>query len=478
MTAKNTKKEWVKNFGIRASVLTIYALAKGHKYISKVYGLPICFDYKYIDGEEFRTADYLQRLNNIVSQDVKKWVKLIADKLSLIVDEFELFCRQEKGYNKNSQVHSDYKEFFERYSYFVGICDIPVFIDEAVSEKILNELEKRKVKNIDKHFQILTTYLQNIYVSQENEELLKLAIRVNKKKNLFLNNFKEFKKTVLYQEILSHHSKYSWMGFRLLLGKEFTLGYFLKKIKGNMDTAQKQLNEILIKQRRNKELFKKTVNKLKLDNDLLQCGQLLMWIRDKRYVGITRGGFYKRNLFKELAQRLKVSQEDVLYLLPKEIKEALVRGKKINKRSITQRKKGYALILENGRVGNLIVGKELSVLKREDISQINELKGRSANSGRASGVVRVVIYDKDLLKFKSGEVLVTNMTTPDYIIAMKKAAAIVTDLGGITCHAAIISRELNIPCIIGTQIATRVLKNGDLVEVDAEKGVVNVLNRK
>ena len=64
------------------------------------------------------------------------------------------------------------------------------------------------------------------------------------------------------------------------------------------------------------------------------------------------------------------------------------------------------------------------------------------------------------------------MTTPDYVPAMKRAAAIVTDKGGRTCHAAIVSRELKIPCVIGTKIATQVFKTGDIVEVDAERGIV------
>ena len=68
------------------------------------------------------------------------------------------------------------------------------------------------------------------------------------------------------------------------------------------------------------------------------------------------------------------------------------------------------------------------------------------------------------------------MTTVDYLPAMKKASAIVTDDGGITSHAAIISRELGIPCIVGTKIATKVLKDGDLVEVNANKGEVKILN--
>ncbi len=69
------------------------------------------------------------------------------------------------------------------------------------------------------------------------------------------------------------------------------------------------------------------------------------------------------------------------------------------------------------------------------------------------------------------------MTTPDFIPAMKKASAIITDEGGITCHAAIVSRELKKPCIIGTTNATKILRNGDSVEVDANNGIVKILER-
>jgi pyruvate,water dikinase len=70
------------------------------------------------------------------------------------------------------------------------------------------------------------------------------------------------------------------------------------------------------------------------------------------------------------------------------------------------------------------------------------------------------------------------MTTPDYIVPMKRAAGFITDEGGVTCHVAIIAREMNKPCIIGTGNATQILKDGDLVEVDAEKGVVRILENK
>lgn len=79
---------------------------------------------------------------------------------------------------------------------------------------------------------------------------------------------------------------------------------------------------------------------------------------------------------------------------------------------------------------------------------------------------------EDVAKLVKGDVLVSIATTPDLVTAMRKASAIVTDVGGLTCHAAIVSRELGIPCIVGTKIATKVLRDGGVVEVDATRGIV------
>ncbi|MEE6693476.1 phosphoenolpyruvate synthase [Lactiplantibacillus plantarum] len=104
------------------------------------------------------------------------------------------------------------------------------------------------------------------------------------------------------------------------------------------------------------------------------------------------------------------------------------------------------------------------------------VRGLPASPGLASGVVHVIDNPKDIDQFKQGEVLVTLMTSPDWVPAMKKAAAIMTNNGGMTCHAAIVSREMQIPCIVGTKskkvAATDVLKTGDVVTVDAKNGVV------
>ena len=92
--------------------------------------------------------------------------------------------------------------------------------------------------------------------------------------------------------------------------------------------------------------------------------------------------------------------------------------------------------------------------------------------GIIRGKVQTIMNLAEVTGFQAGNILVTGMTVPDFVSAMKQAKAIVTDEGGITCHAAIVSREMKIPCVIGTRIATKVLKDGDLIEVDTNKGVI------
>ena len=110
-------------------------------------------------------------------------------------------------------------------------------------------------------------------------------------------------------------------------------------------------------------------------------------------------------------------------------------------------------------------------------SKKKEVKGNVAWPGKARGKVKIVKHPRDVGKVEPGDILVTLMTIPAYIVAMNKAAAFVTDEGGITCHAAIIAREMKKPCVIGTKVATRVLKDDDQVEVDAEEGVIRKISK-
>jgi phosphohistidine swiveling domain-containing protein len=142
----------------------------------------------------------------------------------------------------------------------------------------------------------------------------------------------------------------------------------------------------------------------------------------------------------------------------------------------------YEIVLWNDGVirfsdYNRILYKKIKKPVLTDVAT-EEVSGSSVYKGKVRGRV-VIVHDGNVgkVKFRSGAVLVTDNTDVRYISYMNKSAAIVTDRGGLLSHAAIVARELKKPCIIGTKIATKVLKDGDLVEVDAEKGTVTIIKK-
>jgi len=114
------------------------------------------------------------------------------------------------------------------------------------------------------------------------------------------------------------------------------------------------------------------------------------------------------------------------------------------------------------------------ILSKNDPS-INEIKGQVAYKGKVKGKVRLGFLVSDLKVNIKNLILVTPMTTINHTPYLKNFSAIVTDEGGLTCHASVVAREFKKPCIVGTKIATKVLKNGDLVEVDANCGIIRKL---
>ncbi len=137
--------------------------------------------------------------------------------------------------------------------------------------------------------------------------------------------------------------------------------------------------------------------------------------------------------------------------------------------------------IEDGRIFIVQSRPITTIRKKEENNKISEssttetpvLEGLAASPGVVSGVVRIITdLDEASRSFKQGEILVTKMTDPDFVPLMEKAKAIITDEGGSTSHAAIVSREMGVPCIVGTSKATMVLKTGDYVRVDANNGKV------
>lgn len=160
--------------------------------------------------------------------------------------------------------------------------------------------------------------------------------------------------------------------------------------------------------------------------------------------------------------RLYIVQSRPVTTLKKEVTERFVREMEQREVEIVQERPS---IRAEEKVETMEIGK-----KEEKGSII--LKGLPASPGFATGRVRVILDISDLPSMQSGEILVTKMTTPDFVPAMRKASAIITDEGGLTSHAAIVSRELGVPAVIGTEKATSILKNEMLITVDANKGII------
>lgn len=210
---------------------------------------------------------------------------------------------------------------------------------------------------------------------------------------------------------------------------------------------------------------------LALENALRILGRKKTLAKHQRRLLKIRGfSQYKILRLENLLDR-SVKKPSWQYGTPAEILKS-----KISPAKLKNRRKSI-LILEKGRVKIVTGGRAATWFKifTEAIEGPAVIRGRTAYPGRARGRAKIVFYKKDLAKLKKGDILVAPMTEPDFVLAMKKAAAIITDEGGITSHAAIIARELKKPCIIGTKVATKVLKDGDLVEVDAGRGEVKIV---
>jgi len=215
----------------------------------------------------------------------------------------------------------------------------------------------------------------------------------------------------------------------------------------------------------------------KLDNKIWR---LLLAAR-KRYDNVHKVGIsLERKLLSSLEKKLKVKPNTFNKLLANEFRQFL---KDASLPADIQKRDKFFFAVHNHsghKKYSLPAAQKIikSLEPKLEIIKNNEIKGQVAFKGKLRGKVRLIKLVAEAKSLKKGEVLVTAMTDPRYIQAMKKAAAIVTDEGGITCHAAIVARELKKPCIIGTKIATQVLRSGDEVEVDAVKGIVKIIRNK
>ena len=192
---------------------------------------------------------------------------------------------------------------------------------------------------------------------------------------------------------------------------------------------------------------------------------------------MSRSAFLAIPLYQEAAKRLGVTYYQLKELTPEEIALGLKNKKKLQSLVRSRHKlsgyvvyKGLRICVDGSRAGQLkkIIEKSLNTL----IGDGNKYQGTPASLGKARGRAVVAMSSRQANLVKLGDILIAPATSADFVPAMRKAKAIVTQMGGLTSHAAVVAREFGVPCIVGLANATLLFKTGDLVEVDANKGTI------
>ena len=309
----------------------------------------------------------------------------------------------------------------------------------------------------------------------EQEELLRIAALAEKNGGRLNARIEKLLK--------AHYKKYFWTKY-LFLGTQGVYDYAfyeteIKRILSEGSPA-KQLNDIKRKFKeeiaKREQLIKRLGVKGGWKTILDEWGGFMVTKIYRRYGQIFL--LYKMEfVLKEIARRHGLSLMQIRFMLPAEVNTLVKTGK--TPQDLHERTKSCVYFTEKG-FEKIYTGKTAEKLAKQTERKVDhnttQLSGQTGCPGYGKGRVKIVIRAEDMAKFEKGDILVSIATDPDIVPAMKKAAAIVTEQGGITSHAAIVSRELGVPCVIGTKIATKVLKDGDLVEVDANQGTVKKLN--
>ncbi len=396
-----------------------------------------------------KVCDYIRLIKNNNTELIKNIKSILKDKEIL----------------SNKELAKKYSAFIENFKLLFAAYDLsrPEFF-ESIEKEIKNNL-KRKVhkKDLDTIFSLLTTNNRKNLLDKEELDRLDIALRIHE-----------------------HQKKYGWIGTSDS-ENEWDVKYFKKEIDKDLKLSKEKLKQKIKRKKVHKTELKKTqkeiINRLEINKSIEQLiefvkifSQLRLSIRLKWI----RAGYLNNFIFREIEKRTDVKQEMLERYKPEEIIDLLRNNNKVSAEEIKARY-NYAYLLKNDEL-NFFSGDAAKKLKNREIqeenySKIKEVKGTVANKGYVKARVKIISamtndQEKAISEMKKGEILVVSMTRPHLIFAMKKASAIVTDEGGIASHASIIARELGKPCIIGTKIATKVFKDGDLVEFDGEKGVV------
>ncbi len=357
------------------------------------------------------------------------------------------------------------------------LCDM---FDPQGDVLLQSELKRNQIALSAEEIALVTTPQHLNFLEKCHVDLCRLALAI-------CNERHDRTDEALLLQLISHANKYAYVQNSWLVVKVLEPSDFLAQLKELLLKDETTLKHTL------RELEEKPLRLLRETERLLTSKNIptelrsvfylftkLSELRDVRKEYMLQTNQYLYQCAQVLAERYHVALADLLLALPLELTEKNLTHVEFITRLKTRALSHALFIDENGY--SLLEGSDAQTLSnamhRAYAGTTQELKGHCASQGKAEGVVRIILSETHFSKFHKGDVLVAPMTRPEYVPLMQRASAIVTDEGGLTSHAAVIARELGIPCIIGTKLATKKLCDGQRVEVDADLGMVRVLEEK
>jgi len=408
------------------------------------------------------------------------------------------FQKVDLSQKSNKELLELFNQFLEQYKDFLVYGPVTGrVVSKAISvpvKEVLSQKISKAGKTEDDYLNQLILPTKDTFQIKQEKELLQVAIKFAHLKNKLIkiqqtNKKKSWSKSkVLLDKIDPQLSKsigkitqrYCWLPV-FQENDPWDEVYFFNTLINLLKTGnlKQEFEKFKKKKSKLKKEQKKLFDKLSLP---VKIKRLIKFLEGYSYLRTRFGNmmgyinYYIQPLFREIAHRTGLSLLDFKYLTLPEVEKALLTGSMPPLKELRTRRE-FCILIRKNRKHSVLIGQRAkkflaNEVKDEVDKNIVEFQGKTAYPGKVRGKVKIVLTPRTMSKMKKGDILVTPMTTTDLIMAIKKAAAIVTDIGGLTCHAAIISREFGIPCIIESKIGTQVLKDGDLVEVDANKGVV------
>jgi len=421
-----------------------------------------------------KDKDYTKFLWNQSKEEGKPMLNHIKTKLSKINELSD--DRLLKGYVEFSKL------FYGAFDTSHAIEGFALTTDVLVKDLLLKDLQKKKLeKEFTTYFTLLSQPTKrsfNMDINNMLHKMLELIRQDNKLLKMF--NDSSVDEIIVEGELKKLVGRFvkdfSWIKATWAGGKELDVDGLVNDLKEHikMNDDIPFIDENVLKE--NVENKKRLYKELELSDELkmyLDLTEFVTYWQDDRKILVLKGCVAMEKYVMEIARRKNTKSENLKYLLPDEVLDG------VDEKMLAERRKKSAFVYVN-KDRSILIGKDFDEFikmldKQKQDDDMKEINGMCASIGKVVGKVNVCKNVKNIEKVEEGCVLVTTMTRPEFLPAMKKSVAVVTDEGGLTCHAAIVSRELGIPCIIGTKIATKVLKTGDLVEVNANHGVVRVM---